>query len=64
MADQLVELKASIRRDPIDPSTANVTARLPDKEHTLLLHLLRRTEEEHIKEEQQIFNNTIYVAHP
>jgi hypothetical protein len=37
MAEQLEELKASIRSDPIDLSTANVPAPLPDKEHTVLI---------------------------
>jgi hypothetical protein len=36
-------------------STANVPAPVPDKEHTVLLYLLRRTEEEHVKEEQADF---------
>jgi hypothetical protein len=64
MADQLDELKASIRSDPRDLSAANVPARLPDKEHTVLLYLLRRTKEEHVKEEQQILDNIMFVAHP
>jgi hypothetical protein len=41
MADQLEELKASIRSDTIDLSTANVPAPLPGKEHTVLLYLIK-----------------------
>jgi hypothetical protein len=42
MAEQLEELKASIRNDPIDLWTASVPAPLPDKEHTVLLYLLKK----------------------
>jgi hypothetical protein len=42
MADQLEELIASIRSDPIDLSTANVLAPLPNKEHAVLLYLLKK----------------------
>jgi hypothetical protein len=55
MVDQLKELKASIRNDPIDLWTASVPTPLPDKEHTVLLTYSRRTEEEHVKEEQADF---------
>jgi hypothetical protein len=37
MADQLEVLKASSRSGPIDLSTADVPAPLPDKEHTVLI---------------------------
>jgi hypothetical protein len=54
MVDQLEELKASIKNNLIDLWTANVLAPLPDKEHTILLYLLKK-KEEHVKEEHADF---------